>query len=217
MTAQIQPGLRFFTIYCHQPWGWLWPPARNRRHFCLLIFCLRTSLPCEFSGSPQYNPLHSSQPSIYTKILLCGPCGTFCETGDTPTSDSECLGSQNQDREPQPLAQLEKQPAISQVTPWNLFFTPRYVERKHKDLTLGHVTKENCEVDQVSLCNSFHSRIPVNPHDARLEIELWKECIVVDKTLVRRLSFSLSSATTLLCDNGKTTMTLRCSAASLSN
>lgn len=34
-------------------------------------------LPCEFSGRPQYNPLHSSQPSIYTKVLLRGLCGTF--------------------------------------------------------------------------------------------------------------------------------------------
>lgn len=49
-----------------------------------------------------------------------------------------------------------------------------------------------------------------NPHDPRLETELWKKCIVGDKTLVRRLGSDLRSATTLLCDLGKSTVMLRC-------
>lgn len=40
-------------------------------------------------GSPQNNPLHSSQLLIYTKVLLHGPCGTFVNLRTLQVSDSE--------------------------------------------------------------------------------------------------------------------------------
>lgn len=47
-----------------------------------------------------------------------------------------------------------------------------------------------------------------------MEIELWKEFDIVGRTLVRRLGSVASSATTLPCDLGETTVTPRCSAVS---
>lgn len=64
-------------LSCHQPRDCdCGPLARNKRHFCLFYVVCELELPCEFVVA-----LNSSQISLYTKVLLHNPGGTFVHLG----------------------------------------------------------------------------------------------------------------------------------------
>lgn len=127
-------------------------PCQKQKAFQFSYILLETQLPCEFGGSTQYSPYILPNLRIY-KGSASWSLRHFCESGGTPSSDSECFGSQNQSPEHLWPSCRNSLPLVR--LPPRIYPLASDKRKGNKDSTQGH-----CQVVQVSPCNSFHSRIP---------------------------------------------------------
>lgn len=120
----------------------------------------------------------------------------FCESGDTPSSDSECFSSQNQGTEHRGPS-CRKRLSLARLPP-GIYPLPSDKWRGNTDFQWDLWPRQNVKQTK-SILQLLPQQNP-SPRDPKLEGELWKECSIVDKTLVRKMGSGSRSATALLCD-----------------
>lgn len=158
----MQPGLLFFTVYCHQPWGIVAPCQKSKAFLSSDILFEDKNSHVNLVVALNTTPFILPNPPYIQRFCFVVLVALFVKLGTLQVVTQNISAAKTRAehlwiscRNSFPLARL----------PPRIYLLPPDKWKGNKDFASGPATKENCEVDQVSLCNSFQSRmaIPMTP------------------------------------------------------